>query len=55
MHSILAKEASLALQSLKPEQRKDIIERLADLLLERQDVILAANKRDLAQAHCEGK
>lgn len=54
LEAIQAKEASLALQSLKPEQRKEIIDRLSDLLLERQDVILASNRRDMVKANCEG-
>lgn len=59
MHNICieyfkAKEASLALQTLKPEDRKKIIERLADLLQERKADILAANRRDMATAKQEG-
>ncbi|XP_045190974.2 delta-1-pyrroline-5-carboxylate synthase-like isoform X2 [Mercenaria mercenaria] len=54
LEAIQAKEASLKLQSLNPNQRQEIIERLSELLIERQDEILAANRRDLLQARCEG-
>lgn len=43
------------LQSLQPEQRADIINRLANLLLDRQEEILAANKKDLELAKEQGK
>lgn len=52
--SYLAKEASLQLQTLKPEDRKKIIDRLADLLQERKAEILAANRIDMLKARQEG-
>lgn len=45
-----AREGSRILQALNPDQRAEIINRLADLLLERKEVILTANKRDLNKA-----
>lgn len=49
-----AKEASLRLQMLEPAQRKEIILKLADLLIEKQDEILSANRRDMAEARFSG-
>ena len=54
-----AKEGSMALQALSPDQRKQIIHRLADLLIEREEDILTANRKDMIHAqqsgmfHCE--
>ncbi|XP_065071424.1 delta-1-pyrroline-5-carboxylate synthase-like isoform X4 [Rhopilema esculentum] len=49
-----AREGSRALQSLSPNQRAEIIYRLSELLLERQDDILSANQRDLDAARIAG-
>merc|ERR1719435_544658 len=54
---ILAKNArngSRTLSSLTPSDRADIISTIADLLLQKEDEILAANKRDLEAAQLEG-
>jgi len=53
--SPLAKEASMVLQNLKAQDRKLVIEKLADLMLERQEDILAANKRDVQLAKRNSK
>ncbi|XP_071827592.1 delta-1-pyrroline-5-carboxylate synthase-like isoform X2 [Apostichopus japonicus] len=45
-----ARDGGRLLQSLTPEKRAEIINRLADLLIERKEVILTANKRDLNRA-----
>lgn len=45
-----ARDGGRHLQGLSPDQRAEIINRLADLLLERKEVILTANKRDLNKA-----
>lgn len=47
---VVARQGSQKLQALTPEKRASIINRLADLLLDRQDDILAANSRDLELA-----
>uniref|UniRef100_A0A8C4N0B4 Aldehyde dehydrogenase 18 family, member A1 n=2 Tax=Eptatretus burgeri TaxID=7764 RepID=A0A8C4N0B4_EPTBU len=49
-----AREAGRALASLQPEQRVEILCRLAELLTERQETILGANKQDLEQARASG-
>ncbi len=38
------------LASLKPSERRAVVEKLASLLIERQEDLLAANKRDLKEA-----
>ncbi|XP_041476424.1 delta-1-pyrroline-5-carboxylate synthase-like isoform X1 [Lytechinus variegatus] len=48
--AIKAREGGRLLQSLSPEQRAEIIERLADLLIERSSTIMAANRRDIDEA-----
>ncbi|XP_022098225.1 delta-1-pyrroline-5-carboxylate synthase-like [Acanthaster planci] len=45
-----AREGGRLLQSLSPEQRSDIINKLADLLEERSDEIITANKQDMDMA-----
>ncbi|XP_077991945.1 delta-1-pyrroline-5-carboxylate synthase-like [Glandiceps talaboti] len=42
-----ARDGGRMLQALTAEQRADIINRLADLLLERQDRIIQANRKDI--------
>ncbi|XP_067933837.1 delta-1-pyrroline-5-carboxylate synthase-like [Watersipora subatra] len=49
-----ARAGSKVLQTIAPEKRADIIYRLADLLLEKQDAILEANKKDVALANQQG-
>ncbi|KAL3865121.1 hypothetical protein ACJMK2_006750 [Sinanodonta woodiana] len=49
-----AREGCRALQALSSEQRAEIIRRLADLLIEKQQDILNANQRDVAIALTEG-
>uniref|UniRef100_A0A8C1C242 Delta-1-pyrroline-5-carboxylate synthase n=1 Tax=Cyprinus carpio carpio TaxID=630221 RepID=A0A8C1C242_CYPCA len=46
----MARSAGRTLASLEPEQRSDIICILADLLTERKDEILSANKNDMEHA-----
>ena len=50
----IARAGGRALQSLTPDQRADVIYRLADLLIIRQEHILAANQRDLDAAQRAG-
>ena len=50
-----AREGSQKLQALEPNDRADIINSLANLLLDRQEDILAANKRDIDIAKEQGK
>jgi len=52
--AIKARAGGRALQSLTPDQRADVIYRLADLLIIRQEHILAANQRDLDAAQRAG-
>ncbi|XP_071948514.1 delta-1-pyrroline-5-carboxylate synthase-like isoform X2 [Antedon mediterranea] len=49
-----AREGGRKLQTLTADQRAEIINKLADLLLERRESILAANKMDLDSAKLEG-
>jgi delta-1-pyrroline-5-carboxylate synthetase len=49
-----AREGSRQLQALEPQQRADIINNLANLLLDNQTEILAANKKDLDDARTKG-
>uniref|UniRef100_UPI00358F79E3 delta-1-pyrroline-5-carboxylate synthase-like isoform X2 n=1 Tax=Myxine glutinosa TaxID=7769 RepID=UPI00358F79E3 len=49
-----AREAGRTLASLQPEQRVEILCRLAELLTERQETILSANKQDMEQARASG-
>ncbi|XP_073684824.1 delta-1-pyrroline-5-carboxylate synthase isoform X2 [Garra rufa] len=51
----MARSAGRTLASLEPEQRSDIICTLADLLTERKDEILSANKKDMEQAVSTGR
>ena len=51
----LARAGSRQLQALKPEARMNIINKLADLLIERKKDILNANKKDLQQGFNNGK
>uniref|UniRef100_A0A8C1ZPY2 Delta-1-pyrroline-5-carboxylate synthase n=1 Tax=Cyprinus carpio TaxID=7962 RepID=A0A8C1ZPY2_CYPCA len=46
----MARSAGRTLASLEPEQRSEIICALADLLTERKDEILSANKKDMEHA-----
>ncbi|XP_048584546.1 delta-1-pyrroline-5-carboxylate synthase isoform X2 [Nematostella vectensis] len=50
-----ARDGGRALQALSAEQRKQIIYKLADLLIERKTDILDANTMDLEAARQEGK
>lgn len=54
MLEFIARAGSKVLQTIAPEKRADIIYRLADLLLEKQDAILEANKKDVALANQQG-
>lgn len=45
-----ARDGGRLLQSLSPDERSQIIERLADLLIERSSTILSANMRDIDNA-----
>lgn len=49
-----AREGSRKLQALSGMHRTAIVNRLADLLLERQQDILAANQQDIQEAFAEG-
>uniref|UniRef100_A0AAQ4PTR0 Delta-1-pyrroline-5-carboxylate synthase n=2 Tax=Gasterosteus aculeatus aculeatus TaxID=481459 RepID=A0AAQ4PTR0_GASAC len=51
----MARHAGRALASLDPEQRGEIICSLADLLTEKKDEILSANKRDMELATTSGR
>uniref|UniRef100_A0A8C2E8A2 Delta-1-pyrroline-5-carboxylate synthase n=1 Tax=Cyprinus carpio TaxID=7962 RepID=A0A8C2E8A2_CYPCA len=51
----MARSAGRTLASLEPEQRSDIICILADLLTERKDEILSANKKDMEHAVSTGR
>ncbi|RXN09719.1 delta-1-pyrroline-5-carboxylate synthase-like isoform X2 [Labeo rohita] len=51
----MARSAGRTLASLEPEQRSDIICALADLLTERKDEILSANKKDVEHAVSTGR
>ncbi|XP_043109433.1 delta-1-pyrroline-5-carboxylate synthase isoform X2 [Puntigrus tetrazona] len=51
----MARSAGRTLASLEPEQRSDIICALADLLTERKDEILSANKKDMENAVGTGR
>ncbi|WP_027090808.1 glutamate-5-semialdehyde dehydrogenase [Cohnella thermotolerans] len=50
----LAKEAAAALNNLTTEQKNEALRRMADILTERQDDILAANERDLTRGRENG-
>lgn len=50
-----AREGSRQLQALKPEARMAIIDKLADLLINRKADILAANKKDLHHGYKNGE
>lgn len=51
----MARHAGRTLASLDPEQRGEIICSLADLLTEKKDEILSANKRDMELATLSGR
>ncbi|XP_077470119.1 delta-1-pyrroline-5-carboxylate synthase-like [Stigmatopora argus] len=51
----MARHAGRTLASLQPEQRGEIICSLAELLTEKKDEILSANKRDMAIATSSGR
>ncbi|XP_058650274.1 delta-1-pyrroline-5-carboxylate synthase isoform X2 [Onychostoma macrolepis] len=51
----MARSAGRTLASLEPEQRSEIICALADLLTERKDEILSANKKDMEHAASTGR
>uniref|UniRef100_A0A673I2S8 Delta-1-pyrroline-5-carboxylate synthase n=1 Tax=Sinocyclocheilus rhinocerous TaxID=307959 RepID=A0A673I2S8_9TELE len=51
----MARSAGRTLASLESEQRSDIICTLADLLTERKDEILSANKKDMEHAVSTGR
>lgn len=50
----VARDGGRDLQSLDPAQRAEIIDRLANSLLQRKDEILAANTKDLENAYVQG-
>ena len=50
-----ARDGSRALQSLTAEQRAEIINNIANSLMEHQTEILAANKKDLENARNDGE
>ncbi|XP_033099339.1 delta-1-pyrroline-5-carboxylate synthase-like isoform X2 [Anneissia japonica] len=52
--ALRAREGGRKLQSLSADQRAEMINKLANLLLERQESILAANKMDLDSARISG-
>lgn len=49
-----AREGSRQLQALTGEHRSAIVNRLADLLIEKKADILAANQQDINQAYNQG-
>ena len=49
-----AREGGLRLQSLTGEYRSAIVNRLADLLIERKADIIAANQQDVSEAYSKG-
>ncbi|XP_057704482.1 delta-1-pyrroline-5-carboxylate synthase isoform X1 [Corythoichthys intestinalis] len=51
----MARQAGRTLASLQPEQRGEIICSLAELLTEKKDEILSANKRDMEMATSSGR
>ncbi|KAM3862633.1 delta-1-pyrroline-5-carboxylate synthase [Diretmus argenteus] len=51
----MARQGGRVLASLLPEERGDIICRLADLLTEKKDEILSANRRDMDLATASGR
>ena len=51
---LLARKGARALQALNPEQRVSIINKMADLLIEKEAEILAANARDLERSRNAG-
>ncbi|XP_071479465.1 delta-1-pyrroline-5-carboxylate synthase-like [Diadema antillarum] len=48
--AVSAREGGRILQALAPQERAEIIERLADLLVQRSETILAANQMDIDNA-----
>ena len=52
--TFIARNGSRTLSSLTPSDRADIILTIADLLIQKEDEILAANKLDLDAAQLEG-
>ncbi|XP_070539725.1 delta-1-pyrroline-5-carboxylate synthase-like isoform X2 [Ptychodera flava] len=54
MQAQRAREGGRALQALTPDQRADIINRLADLLVDRQERIISANRKDVEIARRRG-
>uniref|UniRef100_A0A8C7IJF4 Delta-1-pyrroline-5-carboxylate synthase n=1 Tax=Oncorhynchus kisutch TaxID=8019 RepID=A0A8C7IJF4_ONCKI len=51
----MARQAGRTLATLHPDERGEIICRLADLLTEKKDEILSANKRDMETAASSGR
>ncbi|XP_071778686.1 delta-1-pyrroline-5-carboxylate synthase-like [Centroberyx gerrardi] len=51
----MARQGGRVLASLHPDERGEIICRLADLLTEKKDEILSANKRDMEMATTSGR
>ncbi|KAM6347074.1 delta-1-pyrroline-5-carboxylate synthase isoform 3-T3 [Alca torda] len=51
----MARAGGRALAALQPEQRAEIIYRLADLLTDQREEILLANKKDLEEAESKGR
>ena len=49
-----ARKGSRILQSITPDERSRAIEKLADLLIEKQDYIMEANQKDLEEAQNSG-
>lgn len=50
----LARDGSKILQSLSGSQRAAVVNRLADLLIQRKTEILAANQQDIQEAFASG-
>ncbi len=53
--TLLVRDGARSLQRLTSEQRADIINNLANSLIENQSDILEANKKDLEEARISGK
>ena len=53
--AVSARDGGRALQRLSADDRADIINKLADLLIDNQSEIFAANKKDLDAARMSGR
>lgn len=54
LHSYAARIGSRQMLALSPEQRANAVHHLADLLVRREEFILQANVKDLAEAKRQG-